>query len=122
MKKNAFRWNDQAEKAFQQLKVAMTSALVLVLADFTKPFIVETDACSKGIGVVLMQGGRPIAYFSKAWANKHLGLSTYEKEYMALLSAVDKWTHYLEGAHFIIRTDHRSLKLLLEQRVTIALQ
>ncbi|WMV37370.1 hypothetical protein MTR67_030755 [Solanum verrucosum] len=99
----------------------MTSALVLVLADFTKPFIVETDACSKGIGVVLMQGGRPIAYFSKALANKHLGLSTYE-EYMALLSAVDKRTHYLEGAHFIIIIDHRNLKFFLEQRVTTALQ
>ncbi|KAL2237281.1 UNVERIFIED_CONTAM: Transposon Ty3-G Gag-Pol polyprotein, partial [Sesamum indicum] len=79
-------------------------------------------ACGKGIGAVLMQEGRPIAYLSKALAPKNLGLSTYEKEFLALLLAVTKWKHYLQGHHFIIKTDQKSLKHILDQRVESALQ
>ncbi|XP_019227493.1 PREDICTED: uncharacterized protein LOC109208797 [Nicotiana attenuata] len=122
LKKNAFQWNEEAESAFQQLKTAMSTVPVLDLADFTKPFVVETDACATGMGDVLMQGGRPIAFFSKALALKHRGLSTYEKEYMAVLSAVDRWRHYLQGGHFVVKTNHQSLKYLLEQKITTALQ
>lgn len=100
----------------------MTSVPVLALADFTKPFIIETYACAKGMGAILIQEGRPIGYFSKALALRHLGLSTCEKEFMVVLSVVDRWRHYLQGGHFIIRTDHHSLKYLLEQRVTTTLQ
>ena len=52
---------------------------MLALPDFTKDFIVETDACDKGIGVVLMQEGQPLAFISQALAPKHLGLSVYDK-------------------------------------------
>ncbi|XP_060194892.1 uncharacterized protein LOC132624077 [Lycium barbarum] len=74
------------------------------------------------MGVVLMQDGRPLTFFSKALSHRQWGLSTYEKEYMAFLVVVDRWRHYLQGAHFVIRTDHHNLKYLLEQKVTIALQ
>lgn len=73
----------------------MTTAPMLALADFNKQFVVETNACSSGMGAVLMQQGRPIAFFSKALAPRHMGMSTYEKEYMVVLSAVDKLGHYL---------------------------
>ncbi|XP_019265828.1 PREDICTED: uncharacterized protein LOC109243359 [Nicotiana attenuata] len=122
LKKNSFQWSKEAETAFNQLKTAMSSAPVLALADFNKPFIVETDACSTGMRAVLMQEGRPIAYLSKAFSAQNRGLSTYEKEYMAVLTAVEKWRHYLQGGHFIVRTDHQSLKFLLEQKITTALQ
>ncbi|KAF3658968.1 hypothetical protein FXO38_12900 [Capsicum annuum] len=122
LKKNAFSWSSDAEAAFQELKTAMSTAPVFALANFSKTFVIETDACTRGIGEVLMQQGRPLAYFSKALALKHLGLSTYEKEFLAVFSAVDRWRHYLQGAHFIIRTDHHSLKFLLKQRVTTTLQ
>lgn len=122
LKKNSFQWGLEVETAFINLKQAMTTEPVLVLADFTKTFVVETDACSRGMGVVLMQEGRPLVFFSKALAPRYWGLSTYEKEYMAVLTTVDRWRHYLQGGHFIIRTDYHNLKYPLEQNVTTALQ
>ncbi|KAL0290774.1 UNVERIFIED_CONTAM: hypothetical protein Sangu_2560100 [Sesamum angustifolium] len=95
----------------------MTTALVLAMPDFSQSFVVEIDACGRGIGIVLMQGGRLIAYLSKAIATQNLGLSTYEKEFLALLLAITKWRHYLQGSHFIIRIDQKSLKHIFEQRL-----
>ncbi|KAL0355194.1 UNVERIFIED_CONTAM: putative mitochondrial protein [Sesamum radiatum] len=90
LKNDAFEWNSVAEDAFNQLKKVMTTASVLAMPDFSQPFVVETDACGKGIGVVLMQGGKPITYLSNALVTKNLGLYTYEKEFLALLLAVTK--------------------------------
>ena len=87
----------------------MVSAPVLVLPDFTQPFVVEAYASSHGIGAVLSQGGRPVAYFSKALSSQHQTLSVYEKEMMVVLVAVKKWNSYLLGQHFKIKTDHQSL-------------
>ncbi|XP_011075658.1 uncharacterized protein LOC105160092 [Sesamum indicum] len=122
LKKDSFEWNVEAEKAFNHLKELMVSAPVLAMPDFSQPFIVETNASGKGIGAVLMQGGRPIAYLSKVLAPKNMGLSTYEKEFLALLLAVTRWRHYLLGNHFIIRTDQKSLKHLLDLRIDSVLQ
>lgn len=69
-----------------------------------------------------MQERKPVAYFTKGFGNKHLGLSIYGKEYMSIINAVDKWRPYLLGKHFIIRTDHKSLKFLLEHKITTATQ
>ncbi|KAJ4772249.1 polyprotein [Rhynchospora pubera] len=121
-KKNAFGWNAQAQSAFERLKSAMITAPVLTLPDYSKQFIIETDASALGIGAVLMQNNKPIAYLSKSLGVKNQGLSTYEKELLALLTAVKRWRHYLVGAPFIIRTDQISLKHLLEQRVSTTLQ
>lgn len=122
LRKDAFEWDQGAEQAFQLLKVAMTTSPVLALPDYSKEFVIECDASGVGIGAVLMQEGHPIAYISKALAPKHLGLSAYEKELLALVYAVQKWGHYLLGSHFIIRTDHLSLKYLLDQKITTLMQ
>lgn len=100
----------------------MTSAPVLALPDVTNPLTLETDACDAGIGAVLSQEGRPIAYLSKALGPKNAGLSTYDKELMAIIMAVSKWRHYLQGNQFIIKTDHQSRSNLLEQKLNHHLQ
>lgn len=70
-----------------------------------------------GLGVVLMQEGQPIAFYNKPLKDKDLLLSTYKKELLALVSAVNKWRLYLLGQPFKIKTDQQALKYLLEQRV-----
>jgi hypothetical protein len=117
LKKNSFLWGDEVETAFEALKRAVTNPPILVLPDFSKPFLIECDTSGKGIGAVLMQQQRPIAYFSQALKGRFLLLSTYEKELIALVSAVKKWRTYLLGHPFTIKTDHQSLKFLLEQKI-----
>lgn len=93
---------------FEAIKQALITAPVLRLPDFHKQFSVETDACHNGIGAVLMQDGDPIAFLSKALGSKSQGMSTYEKECLAILLAVERWRPYLQHQEFIIRTDHKS--------------
>jgi hypothetical protein len=113
-----FLWTSETKAAFQALKKALISAPVLTLQNFSLPFFVETDASAKGIGAVLQQQGHPIAYVSKALGIKAQGLSTYEKEYLAILMAVEHWHHYLQSSTFIILTDQKSLTHLDDQRLT----
>ncbi|PKA46982.1 putative mitochondrial protein [Apostasia shenzhenica] len=122
LKKDAFKWDSQAEVSFSQLKQQLSQPPVLALPDFTQPFVVETDACGAGIGAVLMQSGRPIAYFSKGLSTKHQQLPVYDKEMLAIVAAIQKWRPYLLGNHFKVKTDHQSLRFLLEQRITTPTQ
>lgn len=115
-------WTDEATNAFVKLKSVMTSTPVLALPDFTKTFIIESDACGVGIGAVLMQEGRPIAFTSKPLGPRHMGLSTYEKELLAVVHAVTKWRPYLIGRRFLIRADQQSLKYFLDARAVTPAQ
>jgi hypothetical protein len=91
---------------------------VLALPNFNETFVVETDACSRGVDAVLLQNNHPIAFISKALGPRLHGLSTYEKECLAILMAVDKWRSYLQHAEFIIRTDQRSLMHLDDKHLS----
>ncbi|PNX78745.1 retrotransposon-related protein, partial [Trifolium pratense] len=115
LKKEAYEWNVNAEMAFQQLKAAITSAPVLALPDFQKPFVLETDASGVGIGAVLHQEGHPIAYFSKKLVPRNQKKSAYFREMFAIVKAIAKFRHYLLGHKFIIRTDQKSLRSLMDQ-------
>jgi len=117
LKKDAFQWNKAATLAFNQLKNAVTSQPVLTLPNFELPFEIETDASGMGIGTVLMQNKHPIAFFSKKLSPSMQRQSTYTRELYAITKAIAEFCHYLLGRKFIIRTDHQSLKALLEQNL-----
>jgi hypothetical protein len=104
------------------LKKALTEAPVLSIPNFSKPFVIETDASDFGMGAVLMQDGHPISFLSKAFNSRSQAFSTYEKECLAIVMAVDKWRSYLHGQEFIIRTDHKSLLHLDDHKVVSRVQ
>jgi hypothetical protein len=84
-----FVWSSVHASAFAALKAALISAPVLALPDFSKTFQVHTDASDAGVGAVLTQDNHPIAFISKSLGPRTRGMSTYEKEYLAVLIAVD---------------------------------
>ena len=110
-----FKWGSEQERAFNLIKEKLVSAPLLALLDFTKTFEIECDASGIGIGAVLMQEGRPIAYFSEKLSGAALNYPTYDKEMYALVRALETWQHYLLPKEFVIHTDHESLKHLKGQ-------
>jgi hypothetical protein len=78
LRRDAFAWDDDTQAAFQQLKTALTTGPVLQMPDFEKTFVVDCDASGTGFGAVLHQGARPVAFFSRPFAARHLKLAAYE--------------------------------------------
>jgi hypothetical protein len=95
---------------------------VLALPNFAEAFTLETDASGSGIGAVIMQQGRPLAYFSAALCPKNAAMSTYEKEALAILEALKRWRHYFLGSKLVIKTDQQALKFITDQRVAEGIQ
>jgi len=110
-----FKWGNSQETAFQELKKRLTEAPLLVLPDFTKTFEVECDASGIGIGGVLMQQGKPVAYFSEKLGGAQLNYSVYDKELYALVRVLETWQHYLWPKEFVIHSNHEALKYLKGQ-------
>ncbi|WVZ18576.1 hypothetical protein V8G54_005898 [Vigna mungo] len=111
LKKGKFEWNEKAREA-------LTSAHVLALPDFSQEFHIECDASGGGVGAVLTQNKKSVAFYSRALTEGNLSKSIYEKELMALVLPIQHWRPYLVGRRFTVHTDQRSLKYLMEQRIT----
>lgn len=109
-----FEWSRECQEAFEKLKEAILSPPVLAYPDFSKPFLLTTDASGGAIGAVLSQGengeDRPIAFASRSLNDAETRYSTIEKEFLAIVWAVTSFRPYLLGRHFKIFTDHQPLK------------
>ncbi|WVZ63583.1 hypothetical protein U9M48_013206 [Paspalum notatum var. saurae] len=116
-KNSKFAWSPKCEEAFGTLKKLLTSAPVLAQPDITKPFNVYCDASSSGLGCVLMQEGRVIAYASSQLRKHEVNYPTHDLELLAVVYALKKWRHYLLGNTCHIYTDHKSLKYIFTQPV-----
>lgn len=122
LQKDGFRWGEKEASAFAALKHHLTVAPILGLPDFEDTFVVETDASGEGIGAVLLQKGRSICFFSRKLGVRMKSAATYQKELYAIVEAVYKWRQYLIGRRFVIRTDHKSIKELMQQVIQTPIQ
>ena len=110
-----FVWGAAQEESFMVLKDKLTHAPLLQLPDFNKTFELECDASGIGLGGVLLQDGKPVAYFSEKLSGPSLNYSTYDKELYALVRTLETWEHYLWPKEFVIHSDHESLKHIKSQ-------
>lgn len=122
LKKGAkFKWTPEHERAFNDLKNCIKCAKTLPFPDFSKEFVLTTDACEYGVGAVLSQdlddglGERAISYASKSLDAAELNYSATEKECLAVVFGMEKYRHHLLGRKFRLRTDHRPLTFLQDK-------
>ncbi|KAL0294537.1 UNVERIFIED_CONTAM: Transposon Ty3-G Gag-Pol polyprotein [Sesamum calycinum] len=117
LKKNApFNWNDKCAQSFEELKKRLTSAPILALPSGDGGYVVYTDASRQGLGCVLMQHGKVIAYASRQLRPDEINYPTHDLELAAIVHALKIWRHYLYGETFQIFTDNKSLKYIPTQK------
>ena len=103
-------WKEKCEKSFQELKQRLITALVLTIPSGTGGFVIYSDASQKGLGCVLMQNGKVVAYAFRQLKNYEKNYPTHDLELSAVVFALKIWRHYLYGERCEIFTDHKSLK------------
>lgn len=96
----------------------MISTSTLALPNFAEPFTIEADASGEGIGAVLTQHGKPIAYMSRALGVSKLFRSTFAKEILVVVVAIQTWRMYHLGCKIFIKIDQYRLKYLMDQQIT----
>ncbi|GKD11901.1 putative reverse transcriptase domain-containing protein, partial [Tanacetum coccineum] len=115
-KKVKFVWGDKQEAAFQTLKQKLCSAPILALPEGSKDFVAYCDASIKGLGPVLMQRDKVIAYASRQLKIHEKNYTTHDLELGAVVFALKIWRHYLYGTKCTVFTDHKSLQHILNQK------
>ena len=118
-----FKWTDECQQAFQQLKDKLCSAPCLRFPDYNRPFVLQTDASKIGLGAVLLQSDpgtkllHPVMYLSRAISDAQSRYSATELECLAVHWALtQKLAHILDGPRFELHTDHEALKALFNFR------
>ena len=111
-----YEWSEDCEQSFQELKTRLTMAPVLALPTPGVEYVVFSDASRQGLGCVLMQEGRVIAYASRQLKKHETNYPTHDLELAAVVFALKIWRHYLYGETCRIFTDHKSLKYLLTKK------
>lgn len=112
-----FEWAGTQEKEFNAIKRIIRSDQVLALYDPKKDTIVQTDASKFGLGCVLMQEGRPVAFASRTLAPNEVKYAQIEKELLAIVFACERFHFYLYGREFLVQSDHKPLESLMERDI-----
>jgi hypothetical protein len=114
-KDKKFKWKPVYEASFQELKKRLTTALILVMPDMKKPFSIYCDASGQGLGCVLMQDGRVVAFASRQLRKHEVNYPTHDLDLATVVHALKIWRHYLMGKRCELYTNHKSLKYIFTQ-------
>jgi RNase H-like domain found in reverse transcriptase/Reverse transcriptase (RNA-dependent DNA polymerase)/Integrase zinc binding domain/Integrase core domain len=127
-----FCWTNRQQASFEELKRLLMTAPVLAFYDVTKPVVIQCDSSSVGLGAALLQGGRPIAYASRALTKSEERYAQIEKETLAIVFACLKFDQYISTKFITVESDHKPLEIIFAkplskapkrlQRMLLALQ
>ena len=95
LKAEVFRWNEEANASFEKLKLSMMTLSVLAMPNFILPFETERDASGYGVGAMLTQAKKPVAYFSRTLSMRDRVQPVYERELIVVIFVVQRWRPYL---------------------------
>ena len=111
-----FEWSEECEQSFQELKRRLVSAPILTIPNGSGGLIIYSDASKKGLGCVLIQHGRVVAYASRQLKPYEQNYPTHDMELSTVVFALKIWRHYLYSVQCEIFTDHKSLKYIFTQK------
>ncbi|KAA3486558.1 DNA/RNA polymerases superfamily protein [Gossypium australe] len=111
-----FEWSERCQKSFDQLKTLLIEAPVLVQPESGKEFVTFSDASFNGLGCVLMQEGKVVAYASRQLKPHEKNYPMLDLELAAIVLTLKIWRHYLFGEKCHVYSDHKSLKYLMTQK------
>ena len=118
IKKNAiFEWLPAHQKAFEAIKDTITGETKLAYFDTTKDVTLQVDASQKGLGAVLLQEGKPIAFASKALTGAESRYANIERELLAVVYGCEKFHTYLYGRKFVVESDHKPLEMIQKKNI-----
>lgn len=110
-----FHWQPQQEKAFQNIKEAVTNQNVLKFYDVNQPVAISADASKSGLGAVLLQGGQPVAYASRALTTSEQNYAQIEKECLSVVFACERFHQYVYGKQVKVENDHKPLEAIFRK-------
>ena len=111
-----FEWSEKCQASFEKLKAFLTEAPVLTQSTYGKEYVIFSDASLNGLGCVLMQEGKVVAYSSRQLKSHEKNYPTHDLKLATIVFALKIWRHYLYGEKCFIYTDHKNLKYLPSQR------
>ena len=111
-----FEWKEECENAFQELKRKLTTALVLTAPINGELFTVYYDVSTVGLGCVLMQQGKVVAYASRQLKQHERNYTAHDLKLVVVVFAFKTWRHYFYGEKFKVYSDHKSLKYIFTQK------
>ena len=108
-KNTKFEWGQEQQKAFDEMKAIMSQETALAFPDFQKEFHVYTDASDYQLGAVIMQEGKPLAFYSRKLNQAQQGYTTGEQELLSIVETLKEFRNILLGQQIVVHTDHKNI-------------
>jgi hypothetical protein len=108
-RKKPFQWEEELQKVFQLIKQIMSRETLLSFPDFFKPFHIHADASDYQLGSVIMQDGKPLAFYSRKLDNAQRNYTTGAQELLSIVERLQEFTNILHGQRLLVHTDHKNL-------------
>ena len=104
-----FKWKEEHQKAFEEMKRIIAKETLLAYPDFSKPFHIHTDASDVQLGACIAQEGKPIAFYSRKLNPAQTRYTTTEQELLSIVETLKEFQTILMGQQLVIHTDHQNL-------------